>query len=53
MLDLPRASRAQEKLLPVAAIVAGIGHDVECLGFAVDDDADRRLAREGRERQAG
>ena len=46
MLDPPPAP-AHKKLLPVAAKVARLPHHVEHLRFVVDDDADRRLAREG------
>ena len=53
MEDLPRANRAQEKPLPVAAVVARVAHDIDRLELAVDEHGDRRLAREGRERQAG
>jgi hypothetical protein len=52
MLDPPPAP-AHKKLLPVAAKVARLPHHVERLRFAVDDDADRRLAREGREGRGG
>ena len=53
MLDLPRARRAQEEPLSITTVVARVAHDVDPLELAVDEDGDRRLAREGRERQAG
>ena len=52
MLDPPPAP-AHKKLLPVAAKVARLPHHVEHLRFIVDDNADRRLAREGREGRGG
>ena len=53
MLDLPRASRAQKEPLSITAVVARVAYHVDRLGPAVDEDGDRRLAREGREQQAG
>ena len=48
MLDPPPAP-AHKKLLPVAAKVTRFPYHVEHLRLVVDDDADCRLAREGRE----
>jgi hypothetical protein len=53
MLDLPRARPAQKIWLPSTTIVPIVKHNLDRLGLAVDDDADRRLAREGREGRAG
>jgi len=53
MLDLPRALRAQEKPLPVTAIVARVAHNVDLLGLAVDEDGDRRPARESCDGRGG
>ena len=53
MEDLPRARRAQEVPLPVATVVPKVAHNVDRLGLAVDEDGDRRLAREGAEGRGG